>query len=109
MNSDNGVRSASIVNRMLHDYPAACPLTLLVKHFLSLYEPNEVFTGGLGGYAIVCMVVSFLQVNIIVDLQITIVVIFATETSKSSYTSDRPHEKSCTSFFRFLTAVRLKI
>lgn len=35
---------------------------MLVKAFLNQRGMNEVFTGGLGSYSIICLVVSFLQV-----------------------------------------------
>lgn len=45
------------------DHGVARSLVLLVKAFLSQRGMNEVFTGGLGSYSIICMVVSFLQVS----------------------------------------------
>ncbi|KAI9247991.1 hypothetical protein BDA99DRAFT_525501 [Phascolomyces articulosus] len=63
LDSDSGINSAKCINKMLRDQPGLRPLTLLVKLFLSLRKHNEVFTGGLGGYAIVCMVMSFLQMH----------------------------------------------
>ena len=45
------------------DHGVARSLVLLVKAFLSQRGMNEVFTGGLGSYSIICMVVSFLQVR----------------------------------------------
>ena len=63
MDSDSGINSANCINMMIRQQPALRPLTLLIKLFLSLRKHNEVFTGGLGGYAIVCMVMNFLQVN----------------------------------------------
>lgn len=45
------------------DHGVARSLVLLVKAFLSQRGMNEVFTGGLGSYSIICMVISFLQVR----------------------------------------------
>ncbi|GAA5913438.1 hypothetical protein JCM6882_001961 [Rhodosporidiobolus microsporus] len=45
------------------DYGVARCLVLLVKGFLSQRGMNEVFTGGLGSYSIICMVISFLQLH----------------------------------------------
>ncbi|GAA5973474.1 hypothetical protein JCM11641_006482 [Rhodosporidiobolus odoratus] len=45
------------------DYGVARSLVLLVKAFLAQRGMNEVFTGGLGSYSIICMVVSFLQLH----------------------------------------------
>lgn len=47
------------------DHGAARSLVLLVKAFLNQRGMNEVFTGGLGSYSIICLVVSFLQVSVI--------------------------------------------
>ncbi|TFK68303.1 hypothetical protein BDN72DRAFT_960372 [Pluteus cervinus] len=38
-------------------------LVLITKAFLSQRQMNEVFTGGLGSYSIVCLAVSFLQMH----------------------------------------------
>ncbi|KAG1051840.1 hypothetical protein G6F46_003447 [Rhizopus delemar] len=61
LNTTNGVRSADLVRRAILDHPAARPLILIIKYYLAQCKLNEVYTGGLGGYAIVCLVVSFLQ------------------------------------------------
>ncbi|KAH8925232.1 Nucleotidyltransferase [Atractiella rhizophila] len=45
------------------DLGVARCLVLLVKMFLAQRGMNEVFTGGLGSYSIICMVVSFLQLH----------------------------------------------
>ncbi|GAA5910729.1 hypothetical protein JCM5296_000482 [Sporobolomyces johnsonii] len=45
------------------DHGVARSLVLLVKAFLSQRGMNEVFTGGLGSYSIICLVVSFLQLH----------------------------------------------
>ena len=63
LNSTSGVDSAKCIQGLLTKYPALRPLSLIVKHLLALRNLNEVFSGGIGGYAIVCLVVSFLQVK----------------------------------------------
>lgn len=45
------------------DYGVARSLVLMVKAFLNQRGMNEVFTGGLGSYSIICLVISFLQVR----------------------------------------------
>jgi non-canonical poly(A) RNA polymerase PAPD5/7 len=47
------------------DHGVARSLVLLVKGFLAQRGMNEVFTGGLGSYSIICLVISFLQVSLI--------------------------------------------
>lgn len=63
LESTSGVDSASVINGFVKKYPVVRPLSLIIKHLLAIRGQNEVFTGGLGGYAIVCLIVSFLQVN----------------------------------------------
>lgn len=63
LNSTSGVDSAQVINGFVEKYPVIRPISLIVKHLLALRNLNEVYTGGLGGYAIVCLVVSFLQVK----------------------------------------------
>ncbi|CEP18526.1 hypothetical protein [Parasitella parasitica] len=63
LNSTSGLDSAEEINNLLVRYPGLRPISLIVKHLLALRALNEVFTGGLGGYAIVCLVVSFLQMH----------------------------------------------
>ena len=50
------------INRFLAAMPALCPLIQIIKSFVNQRNMNEVFSGGLGSYSIVCLVVSFLQV-----------------------------------------------
>jgi len=64
VNQPNGIRAVDVINRFVKELPAAKPLILIIKSFLNQRSMNEVFTGGLGSYSIVCMVVSFLQVSI---------------------------------------------
>ncbi|KAI9311760.1 hypothetical protein BX666DRAFT_1992158 [Dichotomocladium elegans] len=63
LNSMSGVDSARCIRKMMAKQPGLRPLSLLIKHFLAMRNLNEVFTGGMGGYAIVCMVMSFLQMH----------------------------------------------
>lgn len=42
-------------------FPAMPVLVTLVKQFLLIRGLNEVFTGGLGGFTVICIVVSMLQ------------------------------------------------
>lgn len=63
LNSTSGLDSAGIIRDMTDTYPVLRPICLIVKHLLALRNLNEVYTGGLGGYAIVCLVYSFLQMH----------------------------------------------
>lgn len=53
-----------MINRFLEDFPPLRAMVLVVKSFLNQRSMNEVYSGGLGSYAIVCLVVSFLQVSL---------------------------------------------
>lgn len=63
INQTNGLTAGLIVNRFITEFPALRPLVLVVKSFLSQRSMNEVFSGGLGSYSIVCMVINMLQVR----------------------------------------------
>jgi DNA polymerase sigma len=47
----------------LKELPALRALVLIIKAFLGQRSMNEVFSGGLGSYSIVCLAVSFLQMH----------------------------------------------
>ncbi len=63
INQSNGLTAAELVNKFLEDNPAARYLVMIVKAFLIQRSLNEVFTGGLGSYSIICLVLSFLKVR----------------------------------------------
>jgi DNA polymerase sigma len=61
INQINGVAAITLVNTLMRTLPALRALVLVVKAFLSQRAMNEVFTGGLGSYSVVCLAASFLQ------------------------------------------------
>ncbi|ORZ22500.1 hypothetical protein BCR42DRAFT_473398 [Absidia repens] len=63
LESATGVVCADYVSDLLDQYPGARKLTLMVKHMVALRKLNEVFTGGIGGFGLVCLVISFLQMH----------------------------------------------
>jgi non-canonical poly(A) RNA polymerase PAPD5/7 len=63
LNQTNGISAGRIINRFLTALPGSRQLIVVVKAFLSQRSMNEVFTGGLGSYAVICLVISFLQVH----------------------------------------------
>lgn len=63
INQMNGVKAGKMVKRFLDHIPALRALVLITKSFLSQRSMNEVFTGGLGSYSIVCLAISFLQMH----------------------------------------------
>lgn len=67
INQGNGVVAGDIVNGFLNGMRgcgfALRSLVIIAKAFLNQRAMNEVYTGGLGSYSIVCMAVSFLQMH----------------------------------------------
>ena len=63
LNHINGVFAGKMVFGLLKELPALRALVLIIKAFLSQRSMNEVFSGGLGSYSIVCLAVSFLQMH----------------------------------------------
>ncbi|KAK2463868.1 hypothetical protein APHAL10511_004173 [Amanita phalloides] len=68
INQQNGIISGSIISGFLKDMHAGGSLALrslimITKAFLSQRSMNEVYTGGLGSYSIVCTAISFLQMH----------------------------------------------
>lgn len=71
INQANGVVGGEMVIGFLRDMHgnggkgsmALRSLVMIAKAFLSQRSMNEVYTGGLGSYSIVCLAVSFLQMH----------------------------------------------
>ncbi|KLO19261.1 hypothetical protein SCHPADRAFT_899095 [Schizopora paradoxa] len=63
VNQLNGIAAGKMINRFLEDFPALRAIVLVIKSFLNQRNMNEVFSGGLGSYSIVCLAVSFLQMH----------------------------------------------
>ena len=63
INQENGLEAGRVVSGFLTEMPALRALILVAKAFLSQRSMNEVFSGGLGSYSIVCLAVSFLQMH----------------------------------------------
>ena len=63
VNQNNGITAGRIIKHFLRELPALRPLVLIIKSFLNQRSMNEVFTGGLGSYSIVCLAISFLQMH----------------------------------------------
>ena len=65
-NMVNGIDAAGVVKRFLDDPvigDAARTLMLLLKQFLLQRNMNEVFSGGLGSYSLLCLIISFLKLH----------------------------------------------
>lgn len=60
---NNGVEAAQIIREWLEEIPGMRELVLVVKQFLHVRKLNDVHTGGLGGFSIICLVYSFLKMH----------------------------------------------
>lgn len=57
----NGPANVQVIRGYLAEFPALRPLLLVLKCFLQQRSLNEVFSGGLGSYSVLLLVVSHLQ------------------------------------------------
>ena len=62
-NTESGIRSVQVTRRFIKEYPILPKLLLVIKHFLTERGLNEVYTGGIGSYSLVLLIVSFLQLH----------------------------------------------
>lgn len=105
LDSTSGMDSAIAIQGMLKKYPGLRPLSLIVKYLLMLRNQNEVFTGGLGGYAVVCLVVSFLQVFIRCTVAIYRTKMFFIDAPKSCLWSNRSNAELRCFITRFFSTL----
>ncbi|KIK63102.1 hypothetical protein GYMLUDRAFT_41414 [Collybiopsis luxurians FD-317 M1] len=61
--SSQGILVASAVQSHLKAQPALAPLVLVLKAFLKQRKLASAFTGGLGSYPLIVLVINFLQLN----------------------------------------------
>jgi len=47
----------------MQEFPALPSLVLVLKQFLNQRDLNDVYTGGLGSYSLILLIVSFFQVK----------------------------------------------
>lgn len=59
----NGLEAARLIREWLEETPGLRELVLIVKQFLHSRRLNNVHTGGLGGFSIICLVYSFLHLH----------------------------------------------
>lgn len=55
------IKNTAVVKRLLVQYPQAINIFVVVKYLLQMHGLNEVYSGGIGSYALLLIVVSFLQ------------------------------------------------
>ncbi|GAA98957.1 hypothetical protein E5Q_05645 [Mixia osmundae IAM 14324] len=65
LNQPGGIRAGTVVQRMIDHNGGEAARTLIycIKLYLSIRGMSEVFTGGLGSYSLICMVISFFQIH----------------------------------------------
>lgn len=63
MGMDNGTKAVELVKSYLSAWSPMRPLVTILKLFLLQRNLNEVYSGGLGSYALLVSVVSFLQLH----------------------------------------------
>ncbi|CAL9728051.1 poly(A) RNA polymerase protein 2 [Monosporozyma unispora] len=59
----NGLEAAKLIRDWLDTTPGLRELVLIVKQFLHSRRLNNVHTGGLGGFSIICLVYSYLHMH----------------------------------------------
>lgn len=62
-NRANGPGNVPVIKKYIAMYPALRPLLMVLKCFLQQRSLNEVFSGGLGSYSVLLLVVSHLQMS----------------------------------------------
>jgi len=63
INNVDGLLALDIINDYLTAMPALRPLVMVIKAFLAQKDLNSSAKSGLNSYALICMVISFLQVR----------------------------------------------
>ena len=57
----SGVQAQATFQQWKHDYPDMIYMVALLKQFLVMRGMNEVHTGGIGGFSIICLIISYFQ------------------------------------------------
>jgi len=60
-NMQSALLSAKKIKTFLKQYPLLDKLAMIIKQFLYQRNLNEVYTGGIGSYSLILLIVSFLQ------------------------------------------------
>lgn len=62
INGEDGLRAIPIIKEYVATLPVLRPLILVLKSYLASQKLNSAATGGLGSFALMCMIISFIQV-----------------------------------------------
>eukprot|EP01118_Nematostelium_gracile_P012726 TRINITY_DN4692_c0_g1_i4.p1 TRINITY_DN4692_c0_g1~~TRINITY_DN4692_c0_g1_i4.p1 ORF type:complete len:192 (+),score=12.21 TRINITY_DN4692_c0_g1_i4:23-577(+) len=60
-NIPNGIENTVIIKQFLKEYPSLKNLVIVIKAFLQQRALNETYSGGMGSYTLVLLLVNFLQ------------------------------------------------
>jgi non-canonical poly(A) RNA polymerase PAPD5/7 len=58
---NTGIENTKIVQSFLAQYPLLRPLTLVIKYYLKQNYLNDTWSGGIGSYTLVILIISYLQ------------------------------------------------
>ncbi|EEF38121.1 nucleic acid binding protein, putative [Ricinus communis] len=73
---DNGPKAAEFIKDAVRKWPALRPLSLILKVFLQQRELNEVYSGGIGSYALLTMLMAVLKASSEHNLGVLLVYFF---------------------------------
>lgn len=59
--NDSGLLANETFRKWKAQYPAMPVIVVMIKQMLAMRGLNEVFTGGIGGFTVICLVVSMMQ------------------------------------------------
>lgn len=59
----NGLAAVEHIRKWAKEFPCLRYLVMIIKQFLAFRKLNDVSVGGIGGYSIICTVVSFLSLH----------------------------------------------
>jgi predicted nucleotidyltransferase len=62
-NVSNGLKNTDLIKEYLQRYHQLKPLVIVLKQYLLQRGLNEPYTGGIGSYALILMIVNFLQLT----------------------------------------------
>jgi non-canonical poly(A) RNA polymerase PAPD5/7 len=59
----SGVQAQATFDKWKRDYPDMMYMVALVKQFLAMRGLNEVHTGGIGGFTVICLIVNYIHLE----------------------------------------------
>lgn len=63
-NDDTGAKVAHLVGRHLRKHRFLRPILAVVKQYLDVTELNQVSTGGIGSFTLICLIIAYLVVRL---------------------------------------------